>query len=61
MLTDAVHVDMLDYGGPGAYATTTMANADRAEIALQTRVRNDSRSRGRVAVVASLVDTDGRC
>lgn len=59
VLTDAIHVDMLDAGGPGTYATTIRADAERADIVLRTRVRNDGRSRERLTVIAELLAPAG--
>ncbi len=39
VLTDPVHVDLLDDGGPGVYGTTLSADATRATVSVQTRLR----------------------
>ncbi len=36
-----LHLDLLDYGGPGVYATATQIERDTADIDVLTRVRND--------------------
>jgi beta-galactosidase len=58
--SEAVHFDMLDFGGPGVYATTTAINGKAAEVAVQAKVRNDGRSAARLLVTARLVDAQGR-
>lgn len=58
--TDPVHVDMLDFGGPGAYATTKAIDGQRAEVAVRAKLRNDGRRRARVMVRTRLLDAEGR-
>jgi len=58
--TNAVHVDMLDFGGPGVYATTTSIDGGRAQVRVRTRVRNDGVRAARVSVTARLLDRAGR-
>jgi beta-galactosidase len=58
--TDPVHVDMLDFGGPGAYATTTAIDSQRAEVRVRTQLRNDGRRRAQVMVTSRLRDADNR-
>jgi beta-galactosidase len=57
--TDAVHIDMLDFGGPGVYATTTSVEGGRAQVAVRTRVRNDGARAARLVVTARLLDRTG--
>lgn len=59
VLTNPVHFDMLDSGGPGVYATTLNADGGDAEIGLVMRTRNDTGQPQAIAVVATLLDADG--
>ena len=45
VLTDPVHLDMLDHGGPGVYATTTGSSATRRGVEVRYRLRNDGSAR----------------
>ena len=58
--TSPVHLDMLDFGGPGAYATTTEVSDTAAAIAVTVKLRNDGRSAQTVRMRAALVDAAGR-
>jgi beta-galactosidase len=58
--TDPVHIEMLDRGGPGVYATTESIAADQARVAVRSKVRNDASKAARVVVIARLVDAEGR-
>lgn len=56
--TDAVHFDMLDYGGPGVYAFTRVIDRGRANVVVRAKVRNDSRVAAPVTLTARLVDAE---
>lgn len=56
VLTDPVHIEMMDHGGPGVYARTVSVKEDGALIAILTRVRNDSGRNSRLRVTASVID-----
>ena len=58
--TDTVHIDMLDFGGPGVYATTTSVEGGRAQVDVRTRVRNDGARAARLTVTTRLLDQTGR-
>ena len=58
--TDAVHLDMLDAGGPGVYATTTAIDSGQATVTVRGRLRNDGAAPATIRVSASLRDTNGR-
>jgi beta-galactosidase len=58
--TDPVHVDMSDFGGPGAYATTTAIDGQRAQVTVRTKLRNDGRRRAQVIVRTRLLDAESR-
>ncbi|MGH1560389.1 hypothetical protein ACRAWD_27490 [Caulobacter segnis] len=71
--TDKVHFDMLDFGGPGVYARTTLIKDGAAKVAVRARLRNDAALRapdlvtqlvdatGAVAAEAKSPSTEGRC
>lgn len=59
IMTQAVHFDLLDSGGPGVYATTRSADAANAQIDLAMRVRNMSAQSQRLVLSAELRDADG--
>ncbi len=56
--TDPVHLDMLDFGGPGVYAKTTAVGDGKAEVAVASRVRN-SGSAATIEVATRLLDAKG--
>jgi beta-galactosidase len=56
IFTDPVHIDMLDYGGPGVYATTKSIDGNRAEVEGRTKLRNDSKVRSQVRLSVRLID-----
>ncbi|WP_436048382.1 glycoside hydrolase family 2 TIM barrel-domain containing protein [Phenylobacterium sp. LjRoot225] len=58
--TDAVHLEMLDYGGPGVYASTRSIEGGQAHVSVRAKVRNDGRSAAPILVTARLVDAEGR-
>ena len=60
IVTDDVHVDLLDFGGSGVYATTTSIEDGQARIAVRARIRNDSGRRQAVVVATQLLDVEGK-
>ncbi len=60
VVTDAVHVDMLDHGGPGVYATPSAVSAEGADLSVLVRVRNDQAAPAQVAVRSRLLDATGK-
>lgn len=60
IVTDQVHLDMLDHGGPGVYAATTSIAGGGAKLQVRTRVRNDAAMPGGVRLVTILLDAAGR-
>jgi len=60
VLTNAVHFDMLDFGGPGVYASTTEISPAKAAIQVRARLRNDTAKAAPARVVARLYDATGR-
>ncbi|KQN39435.1 hypothetical protein ASG37_07655 [Sphingomonas sp. Leaf407] len=59
IVTDPVHVDLLDHGGPGVYGSVVTLDDGAARVAVRTRLRNDGRS-GAVTLRTSIVDAAGR-
>jgi beta-galactosidase len=58
--TDPVHIEMLDFGGPGVYARTTSIARNRATVAVRTKLRNDGAKTTRLRVAARLIDQRGK-
>lgn len=58
--TAPVHLEMLDFGGPGVYAATQSIDGGAATVAVRTKVRNDAPGAASVTVTARLIDADGR-
>ncbi|MGN6357027.1 MAG: glycoside hydrolase family 2 TIM barrel-domain containing protein [Novosphingobium sp.] len=57
--TDDVHVEMLDHGGPGVYASTRSVEGGTATIAVRALLRNDGKRAARAAALIKLVDATG--
>ena len=57
--TPIVHVDALDHGGPGVYATTVSMASGKATVRVTTRVRNDGPLIGKARVTTRIVDAEG--
>lgn len=60
IVTDKVHVDMLDYGGPGVYASTRSIEGGTATVAVRALLRNDGKRAARANAVFKLIDDAGR-
>lgn len=60
VFTDPVHIDMLDFGGPGVYATTKSISGKQAEVEVRTKLRNDSQSPSNIQLSARLIDARGK-
>ena len=58
--TPTVHIDALDHGGPGVYASVETLDAEQAEVRVLTRVRNDTGDQVRATVSVSILDAQGR-
>lgn len=56
---DAAGIDLLDFGGPGIYARTAAVSADKADIALLTRLRNSGPATRRLTLSATIRDASG--
>ena len=59
VVTNQIHVDMQDYGGPGVYAVSSIADDGSASVSVRSRVTNTSDTDGAVVLRTSLVDEDG--
>ena len=60
VVTDPVHVDMLDYGGPGVYARATSITPDVAAVQVAGRLVNDGAKPATVQVEAKIEDAAGK-
>ena len=60
VVTDPVHVDMLDYGGPGVYARALSIAPDAASVQVASRLVNDGPKPVKVQVEAEIEDADGK-
>jgi beta-galactosidase len=54
-----LHLDLLDYGGPGVYATATRIERDAADIDVLARVRNDEGSAREATLDIEIRDAHG--
>ena len=59
IVTDDVHIDLLDHGGPGVYADTLSIDGD-AKVRVRSRLANGSGDARGVQVTASLLNADGQ-
>ncbi|VXD02485.1 Beta-galactosidase [Sphingomonas sp. T1] len=60
IVTNAVHVDMLDAGGSGIFATTKSIDAAMANVDVRVRIRNDGTKTQAVNAVVRLIDAGGK-
>jgi beta-galactosidase len=60
IVTEAVHVDMLDYGGPGVYARALSIAPEAATVQVTSRLANDSAKPVKVQVETQIEDADGK-
>lgn len=60
IVTNAVHVDMLDAGGSGIFATTKSIDAAMAKVDVRVRIRNDGTKTQAVNAVVRLIDAGGK-
>jgi beta-galactosidase len=59
VVTDPVHVDMLDYGSPGVYVRTASIRPEAATVEISGRLVNDGAQPARVQVEATVADAKG--
>lgn len=57
---DDIHIDMMDFGGPGVYVSTPRVDAHMAHIQAKTRVTDNSAHATRVRVVNTVLDDKGK-
>lgn len=57
--TAPLHVDMMDFGGPGVYAATRSIKGRQAEVSVRVKLHNDGAAADG-QVVARLLDADGK-
>jgi beta-galactosidase len=60
VVTEAVHVDMLDYGGPGVYVRTLSITPEAATVQVTSRLENDGVKPVKVQVETQIEDAEGR-
>jgi beta-galactosidase len=60
LVVDEVHVDALDFGGPGVSVRQRRADAERAEIDVTTRITNDRATAENVTLRTTVLDADGK-
>jgi beta-galactosidase len=60
VVTDAVHVDELDYGGPGVYARALSVAPEAASVQVASRLVNDGARPIKVQVETQIEDADGK-
>jgi beta-galactosidase len=51
-----VHVDLMDFGGPGVYARTTKIDAAAAQVEVRTRLANDTAALGNTKLSLRILD-----
>lgn len=60
IVTDPVHVDLLDHGSSGLFAHTESLSSNSARIAVRAALRNDGVSASPVRVETAILDSRGR-
>ena len=60
IVTAPVHVDMLDFGGPGVYVRALKIDSAAAVVQVTLRLVNDGTSPQRVLVATDIVDAAGK-
>ena len=55
----AAHIDLMDHGGPGVYATTATIAPGKARIVVRERLQNDGAATG-MTIRTRIIDADGR-
>ena len=58
--TQGVHVDLLDFGGPGLYAHASQIDANAARVQLRARLTNEASAARQVSVEFAIQDSSGR-
>src|SRR5262249_38112088 len=60
LVTQPLHVDLLDFGGPGVYGRATKLTAEQATVPVTYRVVNEEPTPQRVSVATDILDKDGK-
>ncbi|MEJ0024848.1 MAG: glycoside hydrolase family 2 TIM barrel-domain containing protein [Rhizomicrobium sp.] len=60
IVTDAVHIDMMDFGGPGVYAHAVGIDGSTATVQIVARLANDGGPRKDVRAETTIEDAGGR-
>jgi beta-galactosidase len=60
ILTDPVHVDLLDFAGPGVYGRLTDLQSGGASVSIATRVVNDASAARTVTIRSRIEDAAGQ-
>jgi len=60
IVTDPIHVDMLDYGGPGVYARALSLAPEAATVQITSRLVNEGAKAAKVQVETRIEDADGK-
>ena len=60
VFTRKMHLDLMDYGSAGVYATTTSIASGKAQVQVRARVRNDSEQTEAVVLRTLLIDAQGK-
>ena len=60
IVTRPVHLDMLDFGGPGVYERTVELRPDSAKVQVTSRLTNSEAAPQRLHVQTDIVDSDGK-
>ena len=58
--TDPLHLDVLDFASDGVYLTQEKVTADRADLAVKIRLRNDTPQAARALVRVEIFDAAGK-
>ena len=57
--TDATHIDLADFGGPGVYARTAALSDTSAQVSVLTRIANQAGNARRLAGHVTIADAGG--
>jgi beta-galactosidase len=58
--TDAVHIDLMDFGGPGVYARLRFIENGKATVEVNSRIANDSDKAQKVTIETRIEDGAGK-
>jgi beta-galactosidase len=60
VVTAPLHVDLMDFGGPGVYAHAATITDAKADVEVRTRIANDSGAATTVKLAVTIEDAAGR-